>query len=68
MERIAAFSARIVDLIQHLTLEQAFVLVGGIWATVTIITVISNWSWGRLRWSRLSEQIFRLDKWSLCRV
>jgi hypothetical protein len=21
----------------------------------------------RLRWSRLSEQIFRVDKWSLCR-
>jgi hypothetical protein len=23
---------------------------------------------GRLRWSRLSEQIFRVDKWSLYRV
>jgi hypothetical protein len=23
---------------------------------------------GGLRWSRWSEQIFRLDKWSLCRV
>ena len=22
---------------------------------------------GRLRWSRLSEQIFRVDKWSVCR-
>lgn len=22
---------------------------------------------GGLRWSRLSEQIFRVDKWSLCR-
>jgi len=22
---------------------------------------------GYLRWSRLSEQIFRVDKWSLCR-
>jgi hypothetical protein len=21
---------------------------------------------GALRWSRLSEQIFRLDKWSVC--
>jgi hypothetical protein len=21
----------------------------------------------QLRWSRLSEQIFRVDKWSLCR-
>jgi len=22
--------------------------------------------WGLLRWSRLSEQYFRFDKWSLC--
>jgi hypothetical protein len=22
---------------------------------------------GKVRWSRLSEQIFRVDKWSLCR-
>jgi len=22
---------------------------------------------GKLRWPRLSEQIFRVDKWSLCR-
>ena len=24
--------------------------------------------WKNVRWSRLSEQIFRVDKWSLCRV
>jgi hypothetical protein len=49
MERIAALSARVVDFIQHLPLEQGFVVVGAIWATVTIITEMSNWSWGRFR-------------------
>ena len=24
-------------------------------------------SWAKQSWSRLSEQIFRFDKWSLCR-
>jgi hypothetical protein len=49
MEWIAALSVRVVDFIQHLPLEQAFVVVGAIWATVTIITEISNWSWGQFR-------------------
>src|SRR5271156_4404618 len=49
MEWLAGFSARVVDIIHHLPMEKAFVLVGGIWATVTIITEMSNWSWGRFR-------------------
>jgi hypothetical protein len=49
MERIAALSGGVVDFIQTLSLEQAFVVVGSIWATVTIITEMSNWSWGRFR-------------------
>ncbi|MGA8610358.1 MAG: hypothetical protein WB760_01320 [Xanthobacteraceae bacterium] len=49
MDWIAALSARVVDFIQTLSLEQAFVVVGAIWATVTIITEMSNWSWGRFR-------------------
>lgn len=49
MEWIAALSVRVVDFIQTLSLEQAFVVVGSIWATVTIITEMSNWSWGRFR-------------------
>jgi hypothetical protein len=49
MEWPAGFSARVVDIIHHLPMEKAFVLVGGIWATVTIITEMSNWSWGRFR-------------------
>lgn len=49
MERVAALSVGVVDFIQTLSLEQAFVVVGSIWATVTIITEMSNWSWGRFR-------------------
>ena len=49
MERTAALSTGVVDFIQTLSLEQAFVVVGSIWATVTIITEMSNWSWGRFR-------------------
>ena len=29
--------------------------------------VDSEFGRGRLRWSRLSEQLFRVDKWSVCR-
>jgi hypothetical protein len=46
---LATLSARVIDFIQHLPLEQAFVVVGAIWAAVTIITEISNWSWGQFR-------------------
>src|SRR5579862_460773 len=49
MERIAGLSGGVVDFIQTLSLEQAFVVVGSIWAIVTIITEMSNWSWGRFR-------------------
>ena len=31
------------------------------------VDVIKLHSPGRERWSRLSEQIFRVDKWNLCR-
>jgi hypothetical protein len=49
-------------------------------STADASTVTVNWSWtspnvtgsgtltyDTLRWSRLSEQVFRIDKWSLCR-
>ena len=31
------------------------------------VNEITEWLTYLLKWSRLSEQIFRVDKWSLCR-
>ena len=36
-------------------------------ATVPAYLVSQGDGLGAERWSRLSEQIFRVDKWSLCR-
>jgi hypothetical protein len=49
MQWLATFSARVVDVVQQLPLEQIFVLAGAMWVTVTIITEMSNWSWGQFR-------------------
>jgi preprotein translocase subunit SecG len=50
------------------TLGTTTTFVGDILALTSItLNTGANIACGSERWSRLSEQIFRVDKWSLCR-